>query len=222
MASRARPDREPPLLPVATARARFARAVRRLRRGAERVPTTEALGRVIGGPARAPRSLPPFATSAMDGYAVRPGPGGAVLFRLRGRALAGEAAGPALKSGEARRVATGAPVPTATVAVVPDEEAEREGDLLRARRTPVGGAHVRRAGEDVRRGAPLLHPGRVVRPFELALRVGAGVRRVQVVRRPVIALLPTGDELARAARRTAVCDAVSPALAALRNKLRRS
>ena len=99
--------------------------------------------------------------------------------------------------------------------MVPDEEAEREGDLLRARRTPVGGAHVRRAGEDVRRGAPLLHPGRVVRPFELALLVGAGVRRVQVVRRPVIALLPTGDELARAARRTAVCDAVSPALAAL-------
>lgn len=162
----------------------------------ERVSLVDAVGRVSGETVRARRVLPAWDNSAMDGYAVRAEEAvlGATL-RVSDDIPAGDAGDRPLEPGTAARIFTGAPMPPGADAVVMQEDTERDGDrvtfTLEARR----GKHVRRAGTDVRPGAVVLEPGRVLAPGDVAMLASQGRALVNVVRAPVVAIASTGDEL---------------------------
>jgi molybdopterin molybdotransferase len=167
----------------------------------EDVPILDALERVLAQDARADIDLPPFTNSAMDGFAVvATDTAGASADAPRhlpvvGGIAAGDPGTTPLARGTAVRIMTGAPLPPGADAVIPVEQtrpAEGGVDLL----APVTvGASVRHAGEDVRRGQQVLDAGAVLRPGELGLLASLGYARVPVHRRPVVAILSTGDEL---------------------------
>ncbi len=160
----------------------------------EEVPLAEAAGRVLLSPASARRDQPPFAASAMDGYAVRAAEAvvGARL-RVAGTSAAGRGFAGQLGPGEAVRVLTGAPLPPGADAVVMQEDARREGEYV-AIGPEARSGHVRAAGSDFRAGATLAPPRRLS-PADVALLAAFGRPRVAVARRPVVALISTGDEL---------------------------
>jgi molybdopterin molybdotransferase len=166
--------------------------------GTESVPLAQAAGRVLAAEVRADRDWPPFATSAMDGYAVRledaAGPA-AELAERPSAVMAGDAPGPALTAGLAVRVMTGAPLPEGTGAVVPIERVRRDGGHVRLEVTPAAGENVRRRGESVAAGDLLLSAGRRIGAGEVALLASAGVEPAPVYRRPRVALAATGNEL---------------------------
>ncbi len=192
-----------PPLSVQEAQTKILDRIRTL--GAERVPLSEAAGRVAAGPVTSALELPPWDNSAMDGYAVRAAevaPGGELPVALD--LPAGSASGSRLPDGAAARIMTGAPMPEGADAIVPVEDTTGPagearfaeiGEKVRFDVRPEPGAHVRRRGEDVRRGAAVLAPGDVVRPARIALRATVGRGEVEVVRRPHVAIVSTGDEL---------------------------
>lgn len=157
-----------------------------------RVPLSEALGATLAADLPALVGIPDCDTSAMDGYAVRgPGP-----WRVVGRVLAG--ARPAedpLEPGTAVEIATGAPTPSGTTAVLPYEHARDEGGGAVSGETEPD-RHVRRAGEDTRPGDVVLKQGSAVTPAVLGLASSLGHDELPV-RRPVLAVLVTGDEVVR-------------------------
>lgn len=160
----------------------------------EEVPLIEAAGRVLLRPVVAIRDQPPFAASAMDGYAVRAAdatPG--ARLRVVGEAAAGRGFAGRVGSGEAARILTGAPLPGGADAVVIQEEVSREGDAILVSTTAVA-AHVRPAGNDFRAGTELPAPRRLS-PSDLALVAAFGHATVPVGQRPGVAILSTGDEL---------------------------
>jgi len=155
-------------------------------------------GRVLAADVRAAVSLPPFDTSAMDGYTVRAadlGDGGVpIAFRLG----AGDRPRP-LPPGAAAGIATGAPLPDGADAVVPVEDArEQDGRLLAE--PPAVGAHIRERGGDVREGDLVGAAGTQLTPALLAAISATGVGTVTVSRRPRLAALATGSELVRVGR----------------------
>lgn len=161
----------------------------------EEVPLIEAGGRVLLRPVRALRDQPPFAASAMDGYALRgldarPG----ATLRVVGESAAGRRFDGAVGPGEAVRILTGAPLPDGADAVVMQEDTRRDGDqvTIGAEARP---GHVRPAGGDFRQGAEIAAPRRLS-PADLALAAAFGTPRLTVARRPVVAVIATGDELA--------------------------
>ncbi|KPQ07827.1 MAG: molybdopterin molybdotransferase [Rhodobacteraceae bacterium HLUCCA12] len=160
----------------------------------ETVPLRRAAGRVLAEPAAAGRDQPPFAASAMDGYAlagpVSPGQG----FRVIGEAAAGHAFDGSVGPGEALRIFTGAPLPAGTDQVVIQEDVERDGDRITLRDMLDQGSHVRPAGQDFRAGDLITAPRRL-RPVDLALLAAMNIAEVRVFRRPVVAIIATGDEL---------------------------
>jgi molybdopterin molybdotransferase len=160
---------------------------------AEDVPVADAYGRVLAEPAPAAVDLPPFDSSAMDGYAVRardtPG-----TLTLAGESAAGRPAGRALDAGEAIRISTGAVVPTGADAVVPVERTEHEGESVRVEGVAPG-ENVRPRGGDARAGEPVVAAGTSVGPVQVGALLGAGVTRVRCARAPRVALLATGTEL---------------------------
>lgn len=161
---------------------------------AETVPLSDALGRVLAREIRAARDVPPFPCSAMDGYAVRSGPEGRTLEPVA-ESRAGAPADRSLSDGEAIRVSTGAAIPNGADAVVRQEDVEERGSQI-VLRVEVGiGDNIRGAGEDLRAGAPVLAAGATLGPAELGFAVAAGVAELTVARRPVVAILCTGDEL---------------------------
>jgi molybdopterin molybdotransferase len=160
---------------------------------AERVPLAEAAGRVLAEPAHARTDLPPFPSSAMDGYAVRSAdtPGS---LRVAGRIAAGRPAERPLEAGEAMAIATGGVVPPGADAVVPIEVvAEQDGQV----EVPAvaEAAHVRPRGGDVRDGEEILPPGTRLTPAHLGALAAAGIAEVTAARRPRAAVLATGTEL---------------------------
>ncbi|WP_101068108.1 molybdopterin molybdotransferase MoeA [Roseovarius salinarum] len=162
---------------------------------AETVPLASAGGRVLAEAAVAARAQPPFAASAMDGYAVtsadaRPGARLAVV----GTAAAGHRHDPRLRPGTAVRIFTGAPVPEGADRIVIQEDATRTGDMVTLDEVPGTGAHIRPAGADFARGARLPAP-RVLTPADVALLAAMNLPRVAVTRKPEVALISTGDEL---------------------------
>ena len=162
--------------------------------GVETVTLWEADGRVLAHDLVAGVDLPPFANSAVDGYAVRLAEVGAEALPLVGRAAAGAVAA-GLVPGTAMRVFTGAPLPEGadTVFMQEDVALEAGGVVL-----PPGlrvGANTRPAGEDVARGAVALVAGTVLRPQEVALAAALGCAELRVRRRVRVALFSTGDEL---------------------------
>lgn len=180
------------LITIDEARGVVLGAVRPL--GTETVALTQALGRVLAAPIRAAGDVPPFACSAMDGYAVRSGGAGRIL-EVVAESRAGAPAERLLADGEAIRVSTGAAVPDGADAVVRQEDVEERDDRISVGIAVNPGSNIRAAGEDLRAGEAVLSPGTVLGPAELGYAVAAGVAELTVARRPRVAILCTGDEL---------------------------
>ncbi len=162
----------------------------------ERVPLSEALGRVLAGDVASDVDWPPFDTSAMDGYAVRVAEAAAgPLAERAGLVAAGDPPPPPLSAGEAVRVMTGAPLPGSAEAVVPVEVARRDAGFVRAEVAPSPGEHIRRRGESVRAGATLVSRGRRLAAQDLALAALAGADPIACHARPRVAIAVTGSEL---------------------------
>ncbi len=155
-------------------------------------------GRVLTADVRAAVSLPPFSTSAMDGYTVRAADLAAGPVPIAFRIGAGDRPRP-LAPGTAAGIATGAPMPDGADAVVPVEEAREEGGALVAG-PPRPGAHIRREGGDVRAGDVVARSGTPLTAAVLAAIQAAGADRVDVARRPRVAALATGSELVSVGR----------------------
>jgi molybdopterin molybdotransferase len=162
----------------------------------ERVPVERAAGRILADPAAARVDLPPFPSSAMDGFAVR-AEGAAVGTRLPvvARIAAGSPADHALQPGEAMAISTGGSVPEGADAVVPLELVEDSGDSIEIRESVAFGANVRARGSDVRTGDTILEPGMRLGPAQVGALAAAGVHEVQCAKRPRVGILVTGSEL---------------------------
>jgi molybdopterin molybdotransferase len=165
--------------------------------GTDEVSCFEADGRVLAQDLVSSLQVPPQDNSAMDGYAVRSSEiaDEGVRLPISQRVPAGSAAQP-LVPGSAARIFTGAPVPEGADAIVMQEETEAAGDeSVRILRVPAPGQWIRRGGEDVQRGAVILARGARLTPAGVGLAAGIGIDRLQVARRPRVALFSTGDEL---------------------------
>lgn len=161
----------------------------------EVVPLRNAAGRTLAEPAVATRDQPPFASSAMDGYAVI----GVeveddVMFKVIGESAAGHGFDGVVKAGQAVRIFTGAPVPTGASRVVIQEDVSRRGDLITLGRELDQNIYIRPAGGDFKVGDTLDAP-RVLTASDIALLASMNIANVTVSRRPVVALMATGDEL---------------------------
>ncbi|WP_187971751.1 gephyrin-like molybdotransferase Glp [Aquibium microcysteis] len=184
------------LLPIEEALSRLLAGVAPL--GSERVGIDEAGGRILARPVRALRTQPPFDASAMDGYAIRGEDVAAPPARLAvvGIAPAGRPFAGAIGPGEAVRIFTGAPVPAGADSVLIQENTRIVAPGVVEALEPVRtGANIRRRGLDFTEGEPLLEAGRLVDASALALAASANHAELDVVRRPLVAVLATGDEL---------------------------
>ncbi|MFH1724738.1 MAG: gephyrin-like molybdotransferase Glp [Elusimicrobiota bacterium] len=209
------------MIPPREALGRIIEAVRPL--GSEEVPLAACVGRVLAKDLSASIENPPFDNSSMDGYAVkardtaeasrlRP-----VLLGLSGEIPAGHPSASSLPSGKAARILTGAPMPRGADAVVMQEQTDLSDGRVKVFSSVDPKENVRSAGEDVRKGDPLLPAGRTLNPLEVALLASQGVVRVPVARRPRTAIVATGSELVRPAEAPAfgqLRDSNGPCLAA--------
>ncbi len=176
---------------------------------AEEKPLLDCLGQVLAEDLVAPFDVPPLPNSAMDGYAVRASEVVSasaekpVVLPVEGLVAAGSLPPGPLRRGTVMRIMTGAPLPDGADAVVPfedtDELERRKGAAPLERigiRVPASkGAAVRAAGEDIRKGAVVLTKGTVLRAGEIGVAASIGMKSIRVVRRPVVAVISTGDEL---------------------------
>jgi molybdopterin molybdotransferase len=162
----------------------------------ESVALTEASGRVLGEAATARVDLPPFPSSAMDGFAVRSvdAPG---LLSIVDRVAAGRPAGGTLAPGEAMGIATGGVVPNGADAVVPIEYVVDHGNSIDIPADVAVGANVRMRGGDVSAGGVVLAAGVVLGPSRIAALAASGVPVVRCGRRPRVVIVTTGTELRR-------------------------
>jgi molybdopterin molybdotransferase len=169
---------------------------------------TEALDRVLAEDVVSMIDIPPFANSAMDGYAVRSDDVAAatlevpVMLRVIGEVPAGAVPDQSVEPGTAVRIMTGAPVPPGSDAIVPFELTSERQDGFETSAGQVAiyervsaSDNVREAGEDIRRGQTVLAVGQVLRPPDIGILAALGYPQVRVVRRPRVAILATGDEL---------------------------
>ena len=167
--------------------------------GVQTLSTFDADGRVLAEDVVSALQVPPVDNSSMDGYAVRSAElaDGAAVLRVSQRIAAG-GNGEALATGTVARIFTGAPIPEGADAVVMQEDCEILADragFVRVTQTPRPGQWIRRAGEDVTRGATVLSKGELLTPAALGLAASIGMGTVQVARPPRVALFSTGDEL---------------------------
>jgi molybdopterin molybdotransferase len=183
-----------PLLTIDEALARVLEHARPLE--AELVPVAEAAGRVLAEEAHALVDLPPFRSSAMDGFAIRAAeaPG---RLRVAERIPAGRPAARPLEPGEAMGIATGAAVPEGADAVVPIEQVVDHGHEVEIQGSVVEASHVRPIGGDVRAGAAILSAGTRLGAAQIGALAAAGFAAVRCARRPRVAVLGTGSELRR-------------------------
>jgi molybdopterin molybdotransferase len=167
--------------------------------GSERIAIEAAIGRTLAEDIHALRTQPPFANSAMDGYALRAADTAPAPARLRviGESAAGRAFAGRVEAQQAVRIFTGAPMPDGADAVLIQENATREGEFVIAQTQENPHRNVRDAGIDFTKGELLLSAGRRLGPRDLALVAAANHAEVVVRRRPRVAILATGDELVR-------------------------
>ncbi|MFN0094674.1 MAG: gephyrin-like molybdotransferase Glp [Dehalococcoidia bacterium] len=181
------------------------------RLGTERLPALDALGQVLAEDIIAPFDIPPLDNTAMDGYAVHASDtAGAseaapVELKVVGDLAAGYIMARHVGQGEAVRIMTGAPMPPGADSVVPFEETDeplREPNerpvktgRVRVMQAADVGNNIRRRGEDQQAGMPVIPAGRVIRPSEVGVLASMGISEVSVYRRPVVAILSTGDEI---------------------------
>lgn len=167
------------------------------------VPLLDALGCVLAGPVVAQEAVPPFANSAMDGYAVlaadvaSASSSAPVHLTVVDTVAAGVGARVAVESGQAVRIMTGAPVPVGADAIVPVEHTSGGPDatVVAILDGSPSGRHIRLAGSDIEPGAEVLRAGTLLGPAHLGVLASVGVRRPVVVPRPRVGVLSTGDEL---------------------------
>jgi len=202
------------LLTVDDARARMLAEITVL--PPQSVPLARSIGRVLAEEVAAIRHQPPFAASAMDGWAVRAAdcPG---TLKIVGESAAGHGFEGVVGAGEAVRIFTGAAVPAGCDAVIIQEDAQRIGESVRIPAVE-GGHFIRPAGGDFRAGAALLARGARIDPWRLSLAASAGRADVSVHARPRVALLSTGEEIVEAPATPGpfqIYDSGVPALAAM-------
>jgi molybdopterin molybdotransferase len=184
------------LLPVEAARARIIASVRKTK--AEDVALEHALGRVLAQPVKARRNQPPFNASAMDGYAVRWADLAStpVSLKVIGVSAAGHGFRGRVRSGEAVRIFTGAPVPNGADAVVIQENvAVQAQPYVSVLQGVKEGQNIRSAGLDFAKGEVLLPAPLKLNARDIGLAAAANAGEVRVRRKPVLALFATGDEL---------------------------
>lgn len=167
--------------------------------GTERVFLSDARGRRIAETIRAPEDSPRFDNSSRDGYAVRWEDlnEGTSTLELIGSAHAGRTADRTVGPGQAARIATGAKIPDGADTVVMQEHCSVEGETLRveAPPDPGRGAWIRKAGSHMERGEALLEPGMPLDAAEIGTLASFRHSRLEVYRRPTVAIVSTGDEL---------------------------
>ena len=159
---------------------------------AEDVALGDALGRVLAEEVTSTVDVPPFDSSAMDGFALPREAEGELA--IHGEARAGHPAAETVTPGAAIRISTGAAVPDGAAAVVPVERVQEADGRVSVPRMPPG-ANIRRAGEDVRAGDTVLRSGSVLGPAALGVLASIGRSIARCARRPRLGLLATGDEL---------------------------
>ncbi len=167
--------------------------------GIERVATRAALGRVLAEHIVPSIDVPAHDNSAMDGYALRAADlvnGAETALNEIGTALAGRKFEGTLDARSCVRVMTGAVMPKGADTVVIQEVVRKEGKQVLIPPGQKKGQNVRAAGEDLKTGVPVLHPGHLIRPAELGLIASLGIAEVMVKRRVRVAFFSTGDELA--------------------------
>jgi molybdopterin molybdotransferase len=180
---------------------------------AEEVPLVDSLGQVLDEEITAGFNIPPLDNTAMDGYAVRAADTeGAsqdtpVQLQVIGEVAAGYEFSGSVEAGTAVRIMTGAPVPAGADAIVPFEETDEpfekapertqriEASAVRVFKTARPGANIRRSGEDLQAGETVVRRGTILRPSEIGVVASVGRATVRVIRRPIVAVLSTGDEL---------------------------
>lgn len=163
--------------------------------GSETMPLADAAGRVLAAPVSATRDQPPFAASAMDGYAVNGVEAEPhAQFQVIGTSAAGHGFDGTVGPGQAVRIFTGAPLPAGTDRVVIQEDVSRSGALITLSPDLDAGRHVRPAGNDFRAGFTM-DPPRALNAFDVTLLAAMNIAQVPVVRKPQVALIATGDEL---------------------------
>ncbi len=178
--------------------------------GGEEKPILQCLGQVLDEDVYSPIDVPPRDNSAMDGYAIKAEdtvgatPSSPVYLDVIGEVKAGETAKEKVGALTALRIMTGAPLPQGADSVVQFEDTDE--DQRRSNRSPLTqigvlcevpkGKNVRRAGEDIARGQMVLPQGTVLRPADIGVLASIGKETAWVIRRPVVAILATGDELA--------------------------
>ena len=163
------------------------------------IPLVRAHGRVLCENASARRSHPAFDVSAMDGYAVRGDDvtrAGTSLLLVGSLAAGDERTGAAIKAGEAMRIFTGARLPRGADAILIQENAQQNGKRVTFSQIAQPGRYIRRRGSDFSEGAELLSAGHRLRERDLALLAAMGYARVDVHRKPRVAILALGNELA--------------------------
>ena len=167
------------------------------------VPLSEALGLVLAEDVVVQEDMPPFANSAMDGFALlsqdsQPRNGQPPRLRITGEVAAGYVADHAIELGTAMRIMTGAPVPPGADTVIQVELTRSEGpesEWVEILETVAQGNNIRPAGEDMRRGQTVLPSAIEIGPWEIGVLATLGWAKVPVIRRPHVALLGTGDEV---------------------------
>ena len=163
--------------------------------GPARVRRSAALGQVLAEDVAATVDMPQADVSAMDGYALAGETVAGDVWPVRGVAAAGRPPELTLSPGEAAKIMTGAVMPRGADRVIPVEETDAGGERVTLHAAPEPGRHVRRHGEVVERGAPLLAAGTRLTPGAISLLAAHGHEEIAVYRRPTVALLPTGDEV---------------------------
>ena len=175
----------------------------------ENKPLTESLGQVLAEDIYSDFEIPPLDNSSMDGYAVQAestegaSKSSPRLVKILGEVAAGYLSKDKVGPGTAVRIMTGAPIPDGADAVVQFEDTDEEKRKASAEplaeigimRQVEAGLNIRRAGEDVTKGSLVLKTGMVLRPQEIGVLASLGRARVSVIRRPLVAILATGDEL---------------------------
>ncbi|MEW6143265.1 MAG: gephyrin-like molybdotransferase Glp [Chloroflexota bacterium] len=181
---------------------------------AERKPILDCLEQVLAEGIRAPFPVPPLDNAAMDGFAVAAAdirdanPQHPAVLKVIGEAAAGSLFNGKVRRGTAIRIMTGAPVPSGANAVVPFEETDEEIRRQRAialkeigiHRAFEPGANIRRAGEDIRSGSIVFEKGHALRPADIGVIASLGQVEALVIRRPVVAVLATGNEVIEVGR----------------------
>lgn len=189
--------------PTLTPREAAATILRALQRQpALRVPLDDALGSILAEAVRSPLDIPPHTNSAMDGYAARAADvrgasrDAPVRLRVVEAIAAGQFPTRAIGAGECARIFTGAPLPEGADSVIRQEDTDHGADSVTITSDRDAGVNIRLAGEDIRRGTTVLEAGDELTPARLGVLASLAVAAPLVLRRPRVAILGSGDEIA--------------------------